>query len=121
MKKIYRYNSTNRTGFEVVDVADDYELQKGELLELPNPVYTPMILDDDGNLVSNTLEASNAEAQAFLEREGITPYIDPNDAKITSLAELVTANNDTHVANNATTLALIANLQAQIDTLKGGA
>lgn len=42
-------------------------------------------------------------------------------AQLASLQTTVNTNNDTHVANNATVLALIANLQSQIDGLKGGA
>lgn len=58
--EIFRYKANSPTGFEIVNVADDYELQKGELDELPTPCYTPMKLDSVGDLVSATLEESNA-------------------------------------------------------------
>lgn len=61
--EIYRYKADSVTGFEVVTVDNNYQLQKGELKELPRPCYTPMILDDEGNLVSNTLEGSDAYAK----------------------------------------------------------
>lgn len=58
--QIFRYKANSPTGFEIVNVADDYELKKGELAELPTPCYTPMKLDSAGNLVSATLGESNA-------------------------------------------------------------
>lgn len=61
--EIYRYKANSMLGYERVTVDDDYQLQAGELRELPNPCYTPMVLDSNGNLVSNTLEGSNAYAK----------------------------------------------------------
>lgn len=41
--------------------------------------------------------------------------------QLATLQSQVNTHNDANIANNATTLALIANLQSQIDALKGGA
>lgn len=49
---------------------------------------------------------------------------DPIVALLAELATLqgqVDTHNDTHTANNAVVLSLIANMQAEIDALKGGA
>lgn len=65
--EIYRYKAGSITGYEIVPVDDNYQLQAGELKKLPNPCYTPMVLDDNGNLVSNTLEGSNVYAKAHTD------------------------------------------------------
>lgn len=64
---IYRYKKDSLTGYEVVEVENDYQLRPGELNELPDPCYTPMVLDSKGNLVSNTLEGSNVYAKAHTD------------------------------------------------------
>lgn len=60
---IYRYKADSATGFERIQVEDGYQLQKGELKKLPYPCYTPMKLDSAGNLVSATVDESNAYAK----------------------------------------------------------
>lgn len=67
--KIYRYDQASLTGYVMVPVPDDYELQKGELKELPYPCYTPMKLDSAGNLISATIEESNQAAQEFIKSQ----------------------------------------------------
>lgn len=93
MKKIFKYSPTNRTGFEVVDVADDHELQKDELLELPNPVHTPMVLDSEGHLVSNSLEESNNKANEYLESVGYPRNDTPTDGETFQAQMLVQMAN----------------------------
>lgn len=58
MKYIYRYDSQSPTGFEIIPVADDYELQPGEAAELPAG-YTPYKLVN-GVLTASTKEESDA-------------------------------------------------------------
>ena len=58
MKYIYRYDSQSLTGFEIIPVADDYELQPGEAAELPAG-YTPYKLVN-GVLTASTKEESDA-------------------------------------------------------------
>lgn len=70
MKKIFKYSAESQTGFVIIDVPDDHILNKDELLELPNPVHTPMVLDSEGYLVSNSLEESNNKANEYLESIG---------------------------------------------------
>ena len=104
--EIYRYKADSITGYEIVPVDDDYQLQAGELKELPNPCYTPMILDDKGNLVSNTLEGSNAYAKAHTDIKvspsatqqqitNLTMVVGQVNQQITGLTSLVQAQQQT--------------------------
>lgn len=111
MQKIYRYDSKTVTGFKVVDVEDDYELQQGELKELPTPCYTPMKLDSQGNLVSATQEESDKYAQEYLEKVGIIVENGPDPTQqqlafltkeIASLKQEKTALQQMVVAQNTT-------------------
>lgn len=61
--EIYRYKANSMLGYERVTVDDNYQLKASELKELPTPCYTPMKLDASGNLVSATLDESNAYAK----------------------------------------------------------
>lgn len=110
---IYRYKKDSITGYEVVTVDDDYQLQLGELRELPTPCYTPMKLDVSGNLVSATLEESNAYAK------------DHNDVKVSPSASQQQITNLTMVvgqlSQQITGLTSLAQAQQQeIAKLKGG-
>lgn len=69
---IYRYKKDSLTGYEEVEVENDYQLRPGELNELPDPCYTPMVLDGKGNLISNTLGGSNEAAKDYLANNGIS-------------------------------------------------
>ena len=102
--EIYRYKADSITGYELVTVDDDYQLQSGELRELPNPCYTPMVLDSKGNLVSNTLEGSNAYAKnhndikvspsaAQQQISNLTLTVGKLSQQITGLTSLVQAQN----------------------------
>ena len=104
--EIYRYKADSITGYEVVTVDDDYQLQAGELKELPNPCYTPMKLDDRGNLVSNTLEESNAYAKEHTDIKvspsatqqqisNLTLTVGKLSQQITGLTSLVQAQQQT--------------------------
>lgn len=102
--EIFRYKADSVTGFERVTVNDDYQLQAGELKELPNPCYTPMVLDGNGNLVSNTLEGSNVYAKAHTDVKvspsvtqqqisNLTIEVGKLSQQITGLTSLVQAQN----------------------------
>lgn len=69
--EIYRYSSDSQLGYIRVNVDENYQLQQGELKELPTPCYTPMKLDGQGNLVSATQQESDEYAQKYLEDMGI--------------------------------------------------
>ena len=104
--QIFRYKANSPTGFEIVPVDDNYQLQAGELRELPNPCYTPMVLDDNGILVSNTLEASNVYARAHTDIKvspsatqqqisNLTLTVGKLSQQITGLTSLVQAQQQT--------------------------
>lgn len=111
--QIYRYKANSPTGFEIVSVADDYELQKGELAGLPTPCYTPMKLDSSGNLVSATLEESNN----YAEKQEVTK------AQPSLVQQQLSSLTSTVAQLNQTVTGLKAMVQAQsqtINQLKGG-
>lgn len=104
--QIFRYKVNSPTGFEIVNVADNYELKKGELAELPTPCYTPMKLDSSGNLVSATLEESNdyAKKQEVIKTQpsvvqqqisGLTSTVAQLNQTVTGLAAMVQAQSQT--------------------------
>lgn len=104
--EIYRYKADSITGYEIETVDDNYQLQQGELKELPNPCYTPMVLDDNGNLVSNTLKGSNVYAKAHADIKvtpsasqqqisNLTMEIGKLSQQITGLTSLVQAQQQT--------------------------
>lgn len=118
MKQIFRYKAGSPTGFEIVDVADDYELQKGELSSLPNPCYTPMKLDVNGNLVSATLQESNQVAQQYLKANGIKTSGQSNglQEQVAKLTEMVATQSAQLVSQkqiNATLMTQLASLTAK--------
>lgn len=111
--QIYRYKANSPTGFEIVSVADNYELQKGELAGLPTPCYTPMKLDSLGNLVSATLEESND----YAEKQEVTK-VQPS-----AVQQQISSLTSTVAQLNQTITGLTAMVQAQnqaINQLKGG-
>lgn len=67
--EIYRYSANSQLGYIRVEVDDNYQLQSGELKELPTPCYTPMKLVN-GVLTSATQEESDAAAKKYLEENG---------------------------------------------------
>lgn len=113
--QIFRYKANSPTGFEIVNVADDYELKKGELAELPTPCYTPMKLDSTGNLVSASIEESNQAAQDYLKKNGIK--IDNSvsaQQQIALLSTQIATQAQAQNKANALLLSEIAQLKAQI-------
>lgn len=114
---IFRYKADSATGFEVVPVNDDYQLQKGELKELPRPCYTPMILDDEGNLVSNTLEASNQKAQEYLQKNDLNSDAMSVDAQVAQLTVQMAQQQKTSSAQISMLTKQVATLQATVNGL----
>lgn len=115
--EIFRYKADSATGFEVVSVTDDYQLQKGELKELPTPCYTPMILDDEGNLVSNTLEASNKKAQEYLEKNDLNSDTMSVDTQVAQLTLQMAQQQKTSSAQISMLTKQVATLQATVNGL----
>lgn len=114
---IYRYEEDSLTGYQRVLVADDYELQKGELKELPNPCYTPMILDDEGNLVSNTLEASNEKAKEYLENNDLSSNAISANQQMAQLSLQVAQQQKTNSTQISMLTKQVATLQATVNGL----
>lgn len=114
---IYRYEEDSLTGYQRVLVADDYELQKGELKELPNPCYTPMILDDKGNLVSNTLEASNEKAKEYLENNDLSSNAISANQQMAQLSLQVAQQQKTNSTQISMLTKQVATLQATVNGL----
>ena len=115
--EIFRYKADSATGFEVVSVTDDYQLQKGELKELPTPCYTPMILDDEGNLASNTLEASNKKAQEYLEKNDLNSDTMSVDTQVAQLTLQMAQQQKTSSAQISMLTKQVATLQATVNGL----
>lgn len=112
---IYRYKKDSPTGYEVVSVNDDYQLQSGELKKLPTPCYTPMKLDSTGNLVSASIEESNQAAQDYLKKNGIK--IDNSvstQQQIALLSTQIATQAQAQNKANALLLSEVAQLKAQI-------
>ena len=114
---IFRYKADSATGFEVVPVNDNYQLQKGELKELPRPCYTPMILDDEGNLVSNTLEASNQKAQEYLQKNDLNSDTMSVDAQVAQLTVQMAQQQKTSATQISMLTKQVATLQATVNGL----
>lgn len=114
---IYRYKADSAIGFEKVQVKDDYQLQKGELKELPNPCYTPMILDSNDNLVSNTLEASNEKAKEYLEKNNLNSTSMNVSAQIAKLTVQMAQQQQNSSTQISVLAKQVATLQAKIDSL----
>lgn len=104
--EIYRYKADSITGYERVVVGEDYQLKPSELKELPTPCYTPMKLDESGNLVSATVEESNAYAKTHNDIKvspsmsqqqimSLTMVVGQLSQQITGLTSLVQAQQQT--------------------------
>ena len=115
--EIFRYKADSATGFERVTVNDDYQLEKGELRELPNPCYTPMILDSNGNLVSNTLEGSNQAAQDYLNKNELNSDSISVDDKVAQLTIQMAQQQKTSSAQISMLTKQVATLQQQGNSL----
>lgn len=109
--EIYRYSNDSQLGYIRVNVDENYQLQQGELKELPTPCYTPMKLDSQGNLVSATQEESDKYAQEYLEKAGIVVENGPDSTQqqlafltkeIASLKQEKTALQQIVMAQNTT-------------------
>lgn len=114
---IFRYKADSATGFERVTVNDDYQLEKGELRELPNPCYTPMVLDSNGNLVSNTLEGSNQAAQDYLKQNDLDSDSVSVDDKVAQLTIQMAQQQKTSSAQISMLTKQVATLQATVNGL----
>lgn len=114
---IFRYKADSVTGFEVVTVDNNYQLQKGELKELPRPCYTPMILDDEGNLVSNTLEASNEKAKEYLQKNDLNSDTISANQQMAQLSLQVAQQQKTNSAQISMLTKQVATLQATVNGL----
>lgn len=115
--EIYRYKADSITGYERVTVDDDYQLQAGELKELPNPCYTPMILDNEGNLVSNTLEASNKKAQEYLKQNDLDSDSISVDTQVAQLTIQMAQQQKTSSVQISMLTKQVATLQATVNGL----
>lgn len=115
--EIFRYKADSATGFERVTVNDDYQLEKGELRELPNPCYTPMVLDSNGNLVSNTLEGSNQAAQDYLNKNELNSDSISVDDKVAQLTIQMAQQQKTSSAQISMLTKQVATLQKQVNSL----
>ena len=123
--EIYRYSADNQLGYIRVEVDDNYQLQAGELKELPTPCYTPMKLVN-GVLTSATLDESNQAAQDYLDKAGIKEALTNNTTEIqlkafqTQIAAMNTQVN-TLTAQNAALQKMITVQNTQIAAMKGSA
>lgn len=118
--EIYRYKADTMLGYERVTVDDNYQLKASELRELPDPCYTPMILDSNGNLVSNSLEGSNEEALSYLKDNGISSTQLPSaqDKQIASLTVQIAQQSQTSAAQISLLTKQVAMLQQTVNDLK---
>lgn len=114
---IFRYKANSVTGFEEVTVDNNYQLQKGELKELPRPCYTPMILDDEGNLASNTLEASNEKAKEYLQKNDLNSDTISANQQMAQLSLQVAQQQKTSSAQISMLTKQVATLQATVNGL----
>lgn len=115
--EIFRYKADSATGFGRVTVNDDYQLEKGELRELPTPCYTPMVLDSNGNLVSNTLEGSNQAAQDYLKQNDLDSDSISVDDKVAQLTIQMAQQQKTSSAQISMLTKQVATLQATVNCL----
>lgn len=118
--EIYRYKADTMLGYERVTVDDNYQLKASELRELPDPCYTPMILDSNGNLVSNSLEGSDEEALNYLKDNGISSTLLPSaqDKQIASLTVQIAQQSQTSAAQISLLTKQVAMLQQTVNDLK---
>ena len=116
--QIFRYKANSPTGFEIVNVADDYELQKGELDELPTPCYTPMKLDSVGNLVSATLDESNQVAQKYLKDNGLSSNGVSADRQIATLSKEFAMTMQMQSKTDSSVLTEVAQLKKQVQDMQ---
>lgn len=116
--EIYRYKANSMLGYERVTVADDYQLQSGELKELPTPCYTPMKLDSSGNLVSATLEESNQAAQEYLKKNGLSNNEISSDQQIATLSKEFAMTLKMQSKTNSSVLLEVARLKKQVQDMQ---
>ncbi|MBO8441014.1 MAG: hypothetical protein IAA89_00985 [Firmicutes bacterium] len=116
--QIFRYKANSPTGFEIVNVADDYELQKGELAGLPTPCYTPMKLDASGNLVSATLDESNQVAQKYLKDSGLSNNGVSTDQQIATLSKEFAMTMKMQSKTDSSVLTEVAQLKKQVQDMQ---
>nr|WP_321315405.1 hypothetical protein [uncultured Ligilactobacillus sp.] len=103
--EIYRYSANNQLGYIRVEVDDDYQLQAGELKELPIPCYTPMKLVN-GVLTSATQEESDVAAKKYLEENGfnLDDMSDETKEQMLNLSkQIITLKNDNEELNQKLT------------------
>ena len=115
---IYRYKADSITGYEVVTVDDDYQLQPGELKELPTPCYTPMTLDASGNLVSATLDESNQVAQKYLKDNGLSSDGVSTDQQIATLSKEFAMTMQMQSKTDSSVLTEVAQLKKQVQDMQ---
>ena len=116
--EIYRYKADSITGYEVVTVDDDYQLQPGELNELPTPCYTPMKLDASGNLVSATLDESNQVAQKYLKDNGLSSNGVSTDQQIATLSKEFAMTLQMQSKTDSSVLSEVAQLKKQVQDMQ---
>lgn len=118
---IWKYDETNSdTKLKRIEVDDNHVLLDDELIELPEGFNTPAKLVN-GKIESSTIDESRTHADNWLASVGVNSIPDSLQKQISDLLLVVGNNNNTHTTNNAVVLSLIANMQAEIDALKGGA
>lgn len=98
--KIYRIDTNSRTGIISLDVADNYQLQKGDFTNIPTG-YTPIKLDSNGQLVGSTLEEHETFEKQWLQNhpESVlpTPKSEPSQADMATammMKQLMTIQNN---------------------------
>ena len=116
--EIYRYKADSITGYERVTVDDDYQLQPGELRELPTPCYTPMKLDVSGNLVSATLDESNQVAQKYLKDNGLSSNGVSTDQQIATLSKEFAMTMQMQSKTDSSVLTEVAQLKKQVQDMQ---
>lgn len=116
--EIYRYKADSITGYERVTVDDDYQLQPGELKELPTPCYTPMELDASGNLVSATLDESNQVAQKYLKDNGLSSNGVSTDQQIATLSKEFAMTMQMQSKTDSSVLTEVAQLKKQVQDMQ---
>lgn len=120
---IWKYDETNSdTRLKRIEVDDNHALSDDELIELPEGFNTPAKLVN-GKLTGSTDDESRTHADNWLASVGVDVSSIPDSLQkqISDLLMQVAQNQSDTQNSNATVLALIANLQSQINELKGGA
>lgn len=119
---IWKYDETNSdTKLKRIEVDDNHVLSDDELIELPEGFNTPAKLVN-GKIESSTADESRTHADNWLASVGVDVNSIPDSLQrqISDLLMQVAQNQSDTQNSNATVLALIANLQSQINELKGG-